>query len=169
MLQDIRTESCGPSASVVAELTRLETQAGLIANAFNPGMSASDDDMLYWLCTTCYEARIDANTKAVRVAASVKPAGVTDATIVRFERATAWPRNADAIISAYADELDMQPIELWARALARWQAHLEAQGATTDPREEAAAEAERAAGRKRERRRASSPRKPRPRTPRPAG
>lgn len=45
-------------------------------------------------------------------------AGVSESTIHYFERGTAWRRETDTIVRAYATLADVTPDELWYRALA---------------------------------------------------
>lgn len=63
------------------------------------------DSMAYWISLACKQAREIAGRKQVHIAASDQR-GVDQSTIARFEDATAWPRNADRIVAAYADDLD---------------------------------------------------------------
>lgn len=67
--------------------------------------------------------------------------------VSRFEHAKGWPRGKDGrgpdqLIAAYADDLDLHPIELWEAALAMWRASLsQSQG---DPAEDFASAVEEA-------------------------
>lgn len=79
---------------------------------------ADQDSMLFWLSRACTAARKTANRKQVHVAAS---ADVDQSTIARFERAVAWPRHTDRVVAAYADDLDIDAIDLWREALRLWQ------------------------------------------------
>lgn len=78
------------------------------------------ESMVFWISLACEQARLTAGRKQVHVAASDRD-GVNQSTIDRFEDATAWPRNPDRIIAAYADDLDVDPIQLWQEALSLWQ------------------------------------------------
>lgn len=116
-----------------------ETQARAGSQAFNACMApvASPDSMLYWLGHTCARARHLAGRKAVSVAASVKPVPVDQSTISRFEKGLSWPRDADKLVRAYADDLDIEPVDLWEQALTDWQAHLQAENVIPlDPAEQ---------------------------------
>lgn len=110
------------------------------------------DSMLYWLAEVARDARKTAGRKQVHIAASTQ-AGVDQSTITRFEkRSGGWPRNPDATIKAYADDLDVSPRELWRAALELWEIY------ATMPADERAAwlarrEAERTPARRREGRR----------------
>lgn len=78
------------------------------------------DSMLYWLAEAAREARKAAGRKQVHIAASTRT-GVDQSTITRFEkRHGGWPRNPDATIQAYADDLDVSPRDLWRKALELW-------------------------------------------------
>ena len=81
------------------------------------------DSMLLWLARAAVAARKAADRKQVHIAAS---ANRDQSSIFRFEQAAegkgGWPRDADRIISAYADDLDIEPIDLWAHALEMWRA-----------------------------------------------
>jgi hypothetical protein len=73
--------------------------------------------MLPWITGACRDARIAAGRKQVHVAAS---ADVDQSTVNRFEGATAWPRDMDRMVSAYADDLGIPALELWRRAIDAW-------------------------------------------------
>jgi transcriptional regulator with XRE-family HTH domain len=74
--------------------------------------------ILPWIGLVCREAREGQGRLQVHVAARL---GVNQATIARFERGQAWPRDPDQLVTAYADELDTESVELWADAVRRWQ------------------------------------------------
>ena len=80
------------------------------------------DSMLLWLARAAVQAREAAGRKQVHIAAS---ADRDQSSIYRFEQAakgkSGWPRDADRIVAAYADDLDIDPIALWAQALQMWQ------------------------------------------------
>jgi len=46
-------------------------------------------------------------------------AGVSHATVSRFERAAGWPLNPDQVVSAYEKEIGLESGELWKRAAER--------------------------------------------------
>jgi predicted transcriptional regulator len=73
--------------------------------------------LLPWLGRACRTAREEANVKQVRIAAAID---VNQATIARFEDGTAWPRNPEALLMAYANELDMDVRLLWLHAFVLW-------------------------------------------------
>ena len=76
--------------------------------------------MIQFLAAVAKEARREAEIKPARIAVTID----TDlSTIYRFEKGR-WPRDVDQIIAGYAEELEIEPIELWKVALARWCAQL---------------------------------------------
>lgn len=81
--------------------------------------------MLFWLARACTSARKAAGRRQVHVAAS---ANVDQSTIGRFEKGNAWPRHTDRVVAAYADDLDVHPIELWQEALRLWRADKAGEG-----------------------------------------
>ena len=99
--------------------------------------------MLFWLAFVCRKARLGhvPRIKALDIASRIRdytPRGesVDNSTITRFEQGTTWPRTpVDAIVSAYAEELGLEPITLWTEALRRWTSHQG--GAKLSPEDEA--------------------------------
>lgn len=73
--------------------------------------------MRYWIAQAAKRRRLNAGRLLVHVGAS---ASRDQSTIYRFEEGDAWPRDADQIISAYAHDLDISPLELWEDALELW-------------------------------------------------
>jgi transcriptional regulator with XRE-family HTH domain len=73
--------------------------------------------MLYWLGIVAREAREARDRKQVHIAAVL---GVNQMTVSRFEQGRAWPRDPDQIIAAYAEDLDLDPRDLWEEACRRW-------------------------------------------------
>ena len=64
--------------------------------------------------------------KEARGEAGVRPTGVADlagynaiTTITRFEKGTAWPRNPDVVVNAYAATTGVSVFDLWGEALDR--------------------------------------------------
>ena len=53
----------------------------------------------------------------VQIAAALR---VNQATIARFEDGTAWPRNPEDVLMAYASELGMDVRLLWLHAFILW-------------------------------------------------
>lgn len=79
----------------------------------------NQDRMLFWLAKACKEARLAADRKLVHVAAS---ANRDQSTLFRFEKGEGWPRETDQFIAAYADDLDIDPIQIWETAIQMWKA-----------------------------------------------
>lgn len=76
-----------------------------------------EENMLFWLARAARQARATAGRLQVHVAAS---ASVNQSTIDRFEKGLAWPRNPDRVLKAYAEDLDVDSIDLWDAALRMW-------------------------------------------------
>lgn len=72
--------------------------------------------MIFFLARAAKEARKEAGIKPARVAVSID---VDPSTIYRFERGQ-WPQDADLILSAYSNELRIEPREIWSRAIELW-------------------------------------------------
>lgn len=72
--------------------------------------------MLQHLGTAAREARESRGRHQVQIAAEI---GVDQATIRNFEHGKHWPRNPDAMIGAYAQDLGIPVVDLWADALGR--------------------------------------------------
>lgn len=77
------------------------------------------DGMLYHLGQSLREQRKARKVKLVRVGAALDK---SEASLSRFESGKTWPNDLDAAINAYADELDITPLEIWTAALAHWKA-----------------------------------------------
>lgn len=92
------------------------------------------NSMLYWLAEAACQSRKAAGRRQVHIAASTIK-GVDQSTIARFEKHAAWPRDPDAIVQAYADDLDVAPADLWGAALDLWRDHQ-----ASKPPDEAAAQ-----------------------------
>lgn len=75
--------------------------------------------MLPWIGGAARAAREAGGRKQVHIAATL---GVDQSTIGRFEGGRAWPRDPDKVIAAYADDLDITPLEIWDAALRMWRA-----------------------------------------------
>lgn len=72
--------------------------------------------MLDALAAVAREARVAADRTQLDIAVT---AGVSHATISRFERAAGWPLNPDAVITAYEQEIGLESGALWKRAAER--------------------------------------------------
>lgn len=82
--------------------------------------AAGPDPMLPHLGAAAREARVKAGRLQVHIAAEL--GAKTDATVRRFEQGLHWPRDPDAMVNAYARDLDIDAREIWAAALKRWRA-----------------------------------------------
>lgn len=66
------------------------------------------------LGVTCREARTEVGLSLADVAGV---AGVSVATVHRFEGGCGWPRETDRIVEAYERLCGLEPLELWRRAV----------------------------------------------------
>ena len=73
--------------------------------------------LLPWLGRACRLAREERGVKQVKIAAAIE---VNQATIARFEEGTAWPRQPEEVLMAYASELHMDVRLLWLHAFVLW-------------------------------------------------
>jgi transcriptional regulator with XRE-family HTH domain len=67
----------------------------------------------------CLRARENAELRQLDIATT---AGVTHATVSRFESGARVPRDLDRLVAAYGHECDVEPYDLWIAALDAWQA-----------------------------------------------
>lgn len=84
------------------------------------------DTMIYWLARAARELREGAEPprKQVHVAAALS---IDQSTVYRFEQGESWPRQTDAVVAAYAEDLDIDDArEIWELALRMWKEHGEA-------------------------------------------
>jgi hypothetical protein len=81
--------------------------------------------MMYWLREASRELREAKERKHVHIAAS---GNVDQSTVSRFESGDSTPRDIDGLIAAYADDLDLDPREIWAMALRAWDAATQPEG-----------------------------------------
>lgn len=77
------------------------------------------DAMLHWLAKACADARVASQRKQVHIAAG---ADLDQSAVWRFEAGKGWPREPDKLIAAYADDLDIDPAQIWEAALEMWKA-----------------------------------------------
>lgn len=80
-------------------------------------MGDGPDRLLPFLGAACRDAREHHGRLQVHIAVELE---VDQATVRRFEQGKHWPRDPDAMVAAYARDLDMDPRELWEEALRRW-------------------------------------------------
>jgi hypothetical protein len=85
----------------------------------------AEGTLIYWLKRAAQELREDHERKQVHIAAAMD---ADQSTIWRFEHDPGWPKNPDLTVAAYAEDLDITPIELWERALALWRKSGEVDG-----------------------------------------
>jgi predicted transcriptional regulator len=76
--------------------------------------------LLPWLGRAARQAREERGVKQVKIAAEIE---VNQATIARFEDGTAWPRQPEEVLLAYASVLDMDVRLLWLHAFVLWLEH----------------------------------------------
>ena len=72
---------------------------------------------MFWLAVAAKELREAAGRKQVHIAASMSK---DQSTVYRFEQGGSVPRELDVFVAAYADDLDIKPSQVWARALELW-------------------------------------------------
>lgn len=86
---------------------------------------AGRQTLIYWLGQALKRLRQESpGLKQVRIAAT---AGVDQSTIWRLEEeAHRWPRHVEVIVAAYAEELELDPRDIWAFAFELWRHYGEA-------------------------------------------
>ena len=72
---------------------------------------------LQWIGRACRRAREDRGVHQVEIAAALK---VNQATIVRFEDGTAWPRRPEQVLMSYASLLGIDVRVLWLHGMVLW-------------------------------------------------
>jgi len=77
----------------------------------------ADDHMIFWLAQAAKEVRLERGRKQVHIAATINR---DQSTVNRFEQGEHWPRDPDEIVLGYAEDLELNPRELWERALQLW-------------------------------------------------
>jgi transcriptional regulator with XRE-family HTH domain len=73
--------------------------------------------MIYWLAQAAKQERLKKGRKQVHIAAAIDR---DQSTINRFEQGEHWPRDPDEILAGYADDLEIDPRQLWAEAIKLW-------------------------------------------------
>lgn len=81
-------------------------------------MGAGPHRLLPYLGAACKAARERHGRLQVHIAVELE---VDQATVRRFERGQHWPRDPDAMVNAYARDLDISPVELWRAAVKLWE------------------------------------------------
>jgi len=90
--------------------------------AFMPDI-ARERAMLWYVAEAAKEMRLEAGRGQVEIAAAFVRAGNKapgQSTITRFENHQSQPKQIDATIAAYAEELDVEPQVIWKRAAEMW-------------------------------------------------
>lgn len=91
----------------------LQASAGVMAFA----VGEMEGGLLPHLGRAARDHRRRAKLKLVRVAYSLNKA---EATMSRFERGEVQPNDLDRVVAAYAREVGVEPIDIWADAMERW-------------------------------------------------
>jgi hypothetical protein len=105
---------------------------------------SEQDEMLPWLAQAAKALRRAGGRKTVNIGSSL---GMSESTISRFENAKGWPERPDQMVAAYADDLDVDAIDIWARALELWRAAtVDDRTAVEEETEERAQQSERTVG-----------------------
>jgi hypothetical protein len=73
--------------------------------------------MIHYLAEVAKEARERAQRKQVHIAAQMS---ADQSRIYRFEQGDRWPRDVEKIVSAYAEDLDIDPALIWDEAVRRF-------------------------------------------------
>lgn len=81
-------------------------------------MGTGPDLMLVHLGAAARAARKAHGRKQIHIAVRLD---VSEQTVQNFELGHHWPRNPDVTIRGYADELGIDPLEIWREALRRWE------------------------------------------------
>lgn len=84
-----------------------------------PYPAEDDRGMLYWIAEAAKEARVEAGRHQVHIAAEIGN-GTNQSTIDRFEGHKSQPKNLDTTLRAYANDLEIDVRQLWARGLELW-------------------------------------------------
>lgn len=81
-------------------------------------VAARTDTLVYWLAQVAKQLREQAGRKQVHIAAAMS---IDQSTIYRFEQGERWPRQADLIVAAYAEDLGIEdPRDIWQQAVDAW-------------------------------------------------
>jgi hypothetical protein len=80
-------------------------------------MEGTPATMIHYLAEVAKEARERAERKQVHIAAQMS---ADQSRIYRFEQGDRWPRDVEKIVSAYADDLDIEPAVIWDEAVRRF-------------------------------------------------
>lgn len=102
------------------------------AAAYYVAFMAASSAMGKHLARAAAEAREQAGRKHYHIAAAAHGDGTNPSTVYRFEKGDGWPRNADHMVDLYAADLDLDPIQIWTRALQLWREE-ESDGEPAEP------------------------------------
>lgn len=80
-------------------------------------MADGPDSMLGYLGAVARDARVARGRHQVQIAAEI---GVDQGTVRRFEQGKHWPRDPDAMVAAYARDLEIDARDIWGAAVERW-------------------------------------------------
>jgi transcriptional regulator with XRE-family HTH domain len=84
--------------------------------------------MIHWLATAAKRLREEQRRKQVHIAAALS---IDQSSVYRFEAGNNWPRDPDAMIAAYAEDLDIDDVrEIWRLALELWESEGQAPDVT---------------------------------------
>lgn len=105
------------SPDLMGILRSRRTKAQIFAPPY-AAATVSKDTMLFWLAQAAKELREAAGRKQVHIAAEINK---DQSTIYRFEQGQGWPRETDLFVAGYAADLDISPMDIWAKGLQMWQ------------------------------------------------
>jgi hypothetical protein len=101
-------------ASKSSQIADVPSQVGNRAALFNAQLMAGG--ILEHIGQVVRERRQAEHVKLVRVGAALDK---SEGSLSRFESGQVWAE-LDAVVTAYANELGVEPVELWAEAVERW-------------------------------------------------
>jgi hypothetical protein len=74
------------------------------------------DTMIFWLGQAAQKLREEQGRMRVHIGAE---AGHGDSVVWKFEKGR-WPRHPEAMVEAYARDLDLEVTDIWAEGLSLW-------------------------------------------------
>lgn len=126
MEASIQQQEIVGTPDLLSTLRQREAQVELLRAAYSAAMAR--DGMSWWIATAASELREAKGRKMVHIGAELSMA---ESAISRFERHINFPRDIDTTVAGYAKDLDVEPIDLWTRALELWRLDLLANGAAS--------------------------------------
>lgn len=105
------------------------------------------EPILKTLGAVARELREAKDVLAVEIGARIRH---TEGVVSRFERGETVPRNLDLMVQAYADELDLDPADIWQMTIKRWRELPEAEVSPGDVGRRQAVRAVQEAGKRRQ-------------------